>query len=217
MFTWSSVRHCRILVSSWKGLAPITSALVNPYLPTHSQVVLVDNKHAAIGGLDLCYGRWDTHTHPLADVHPTNLFKTLFPGQEYNNSRILDFSQLNNYVSNPLSIREYARMPWHDVGTVFLFFDCLALLTNECSGSYDIGWHCRLGHCATLYWALEHNQAEKDKGMRMCLFYYHFLIRFLSTAMISKCDYFMRLLIFNSFHTKDLSYSCVPSRPYTCS
>jgi phospholipase D1/2 len=85
---------------------------------TRFQIVLVDNKHAAIGGLDLCYGRWDTHTHPLADVHPTNLFKTLFPGQEYNNTRILDFNQVNNYVSNKLSIRDYGRMPWHDVGTV---------------------------------------------------------------------------------------------------
>lgn len=94
------------------------SSLVHSCLPTHSQVVLVDNKHAAIGGLDLCYGRWDTHTHPLADVHPTDLSKTLFPGQEYNNGRILDFNEVDKYVSNTLSIREYARMPWHDVSTV---------------------------------------------------------------------------------------------------
>ena len=78
----------------------------------------------------MCYGRWDTHTHPLADVHPTNLFKTLFPGQEYNNGRILDFNKVNNYVSNPLSIREYPRMPWHDVGIVFLSFDCPFLTRN---------------------------------------------------------------------------------------
>jgi phospholipase D1/2 len=41
----------------------------------------VDNHFACIGGLDLCFGRWDTHTHPLADVHPTNFSLTLFPGQ----------------------------------------------------------------------------------------------------------------------------------------
>lgn len=102
--------------------------LVNPYLQTYSQVVLVDNKYAAIGGIDLCYGRWDTHTHPLADVHPTNLFKTLFPGQDYNNARIMDFSQVNDYVSNTLSMRDYARMPWHDVGSGLLYFRCPALL-----------------------------------------------------------------------------------------
>lgn len=41
----------------------------------------MDNKRAAIGGLDLCFGRWDTHTHPVADVHPTKFSWTLFPGQ----------------------------------------------------------------------------------------------------------------------------------------
>lgn len=25
---------------------------------------------AFIGGLDLCYGRWDVNSHLLADVHP---------------------------------------------------------------------------------------------------------------------------------------------------
>ena len=53
--------------------------------------MVVDNHRACIGGLDLCFGRWDTHTHPLADVHPTSFADTLFPGQDYNNARVLDF------------------------------------------------------------------------------------------------------------------------------
>lgn len=81
----------------------------------HEKVVVVDNHFACIGGLDLCFGRWDTHTHPLADVHPTDFSKTLFPGQDYNNSRIMDFQHVDNFVSNALSILESARMPWHDV------------------------------------------------------------------------------------------------------
>lgn len=70
---------------------------------------MVDNHRACIGGLDLCFGRWDTNTHPLAvspehyesdwdscltirqDVHPTNFAAALFPGQDYNNARVLDF------------------------------------------------------------------------------------------------------------------------------
>ena len=51
----------------------------------------MDQHRACIGGLDLCFGRWDTHNHPLADVHPTHLENTLFPGQDYNNARVLDF------------------------------------------------------------------------------------------------------------------------------
>ncbi|KAG5650050.1 hypothetical protein H0H81_000948 [Sphagnurus paluster] len=79
------------------------------------QVVVVDNHYAAIGGLDLCFGRWDTHTHPLADVHPTDFSRTLFPGQDYNNARVMDFKEVYNYASNTLSILDTGRMPWHDV------------------------------------------------------------------------------------------------------
>ena len=57
----------------------------------HEKVVVVDNHRACIGGLDLCFGRWDTHTHPLADAHPTDFSATLFPGQDYNNARVFDF------------------------------------------------------------------------------------------------------------------------------
>lgn len=78
------------------------------YFSHHEKLCVVDNKLAAMGGLDACYGRWDTRNHPLADVHPTEFFKSLFPGQgmdarpktcapevltesDYNNSRIMDF------------------------------------------------------------------------------------------------------------------------------
>ncbi|KAF7332538.1 Phospholipase [Mycena kentingensis (nom. inval.)] len=81
----------------------------------HEKVVVVDNHYACIGGLDLCFGRWDTHTHPLADVHPTDFSQTLFPGQDYNNARIMDFQAVYNYASNALSSLESGRMPWHDV------------------------------------------------------------------------------------------------------
>uniref|UniRef100_A0A0W0EW24 Phospholipase n=1 Tax=Moniliophthora roreri TaxID=221103 RepID=A0A0W0EW24_MONRR len=85
----------------------------------HEKVVVVDNHYAAIGGLDLCFGRWDTHNHPLADVHPTDWDETLFPGQDYNNARIMDFQSVGNYASNAISIQESARMPWHDVHMTF--------------------------------------------------------------------------------------------------
>lgn len=48
-------------------------------------------------------------------MHPTDFERTLFPGQDYNNARVLDFKDVKNYVSNGLSIIETARMPWHDV------------------------------------------------------------------------------------------------------
>jgi phosphatidylserine/phosphatidylglycerophosphate/cardiolipin synthase-like enzyme len=93
----------------------------------HEKVVVVDNEYAAIGGLDLCFGRWDTHSHPLADVHPTDFSKTLFPGQDYNNARVMDFKEVGDYVSNALSIQDVPRMPWHDV-SVYFFFLCLSCI-----------------------------------------------------------------------------------------
>jgi phospholipase D1/2 len=88
----------------------------------HEKVVVVDNHHACIGGLDMCFGRWDTQNHPLADAHPTDFSRTLFPGQEYNNARITDFKDVSDYVSETISVLESPRMPWHDVRLLVSFF-----------------------------------------------------------------------------------------------
>jgi phospholipase D1/2 len=39
--------------------------------------------------LDLCYGRWDTNQHSIADAHPGNMDRIVFPGQDFNNARML--------------------------------------------------------------------------------------------------------------------------------
>lgn len=57
------------------------------YWAHHEKLCLVDGSIAFMGGLDLCYGRWDTNQHPLADCHPSNLEDIVFPGQDYNNAR----------------------------------------------------------------------------------------------------------------------------------
>ncbi|GAA5985829.1 hypothetical protein JCM5350_006905 [Sporobolomyces pararoseus] len=81
----------------------------------HEKVVVVDNTIACIGGLDICFGRWDTKTHPLSDCHVTDFSRLLFPGQDYNNARVQDFQQVDEWVSNQQSRLETARMPWQDV------------------------------------------------------------------------------------------------------
>lgn len=93
----------------------------------HEKLVVVDNHRGCVGGLDICFGRWDTHNHPLADVHPTDWSRTLFPGQDYNNARVLDFQNVDNYVSNAVSIMETPRMPWHDVHMTICGSVCLDL------------------------------------------------------------------------------------------
>lgn len=78
-----------------------------------------------MGGLDLCFGRWDTHQHALADVHPSGVQNEISPGQDFNNSRIMDFKSVEEWQNNELSKAEYGRMPWHDVSLALIGDLCL--------------------------------------------------------------------------------------------
>ncbi|CBX99294.1 hypothetical protein IAQ61_000572 [Plenodomus lingam] len=85
------------------------------YWAHHEKFIVIDYAMAFIGGLDLCYGRWDEKQHPLSDVHPSGIQNQIFPGQDFNNNRILDFEGVDDWKSNKLNKLEYGRMPWHDV------------------------------------------------------------------------------------------------------
>lgn len=68
-----------------------------------------------MGGLDLCFGRWDTNSHPLADAHPTNVDQILLPGQDYNNARVFDFEDVEHWDRNKLDRTKNSRMGWSDL------------------------------------------------------------------------------------------------------
>ncbi|GAM84408.1 hypothetical protein ANO11243_024030 [Dothideomycetidae sp. 11243] len=85
------------------------------YWAHHEKFIVIDYNMAFIGGLDACFGRWDLRQHPLADVHPTGAHNEVWPGQDFNNNRILDFQAVENWEDNKLSKAENGRMPWHDV------------------------------------------------------------------------------------------------------
>ncbi|KAJ4364525.1 hypothetical protein N0V83_009120 [Neocucurbitaria cava] len=85
------------------------------YWAHHEKFIVIDYAMAFIGGLDLCYGRWDEKQHPLSDVHPSGIQNQIFPGQDFNNNRILDFEGVADWKSNKLDKLQYGRMPWHDV------------------------------------------------------------------------------------------------------
>ncbi len=85
------------------------------YWAHHEKLCLVDGKTAFMGGLDLCYGRWDTHQHPIADCHPSNVEDSVFPGQDFNNARIMDFQDVPHWQANKLPRNQSARMGWSDV------------------------------------------------------------------------------------------------------
>ncbi|KAF2161258.1 hypothetical protein M409DRAFT_59260 [Zasmidium cellare ATCC 36951] len=85
------------------------------YWAHHEKLCLVDGHVAFMGGLDLCYGRWDTNQHSISDVHPGDLKKIVFPGQDYNNARIMDFSDVQHWENNKLDRKYNSRMGWSDV------------------------------------------------------------------------------------------------------
>ncbi|CAK7205768.1 hypothetical protein SEUCBS139899_008547 [Sporothrix eucalyptigena] len=85
------------------------------YWAHHEKLCIIDNHIAFMGGLDLCFGRWDTNSHPIADAHPENLDDILFPGQDYNNARVYDFEDVDKWENNKLDRTKSSRMGWSDI------------------------------------------------------------------------------------------------------
>lgn len=85
------------------------------YWAHHEKLIVVDYGMAFIGGLDLCFGRWDNHQHILSDMHPEGVAREVWPGQDFNNNRVMDFKNVEDWKENELSKADAGRMPWHDV------------------------------------------------------------------------------------------------------
>jgi phospholipase D1/2 len=86
----------------------------------HEKFIVIDYSMAFIGGLDLCFGRWDARHHPLSDIHPDEVTAEVWPGQDYNNNRVMDFQKVQDWQDNELSKADYGRMPWHDVSMALI-------------------------------------------------------------------------------------------------
>ena len=85
------------------------------YWAHHEKLCLIDGTVAFMGGLDLCFGRWDPNSHPLADAHPTDVNQILFPGQDFNNARVYDFQDVTKFMDNKLDRTKSSRMGWSDL------------------------------------------------------------------------------------------------------
>ena len=107
----------------------------------HEKMVIVDRSIAFIGGIDLCYGRWDTRYHELMDnfnIHPavdeskaseSKLEGSIerkyarWIGKDYRNT----FYNKENQTTWDKPFEDYRgvekneipRMPWHDVSCAF--------------------------------------------------------------------------------------------------
>lgn len=84
------------------------------YWSHQEKLCLIDGRIAFMGGLDLCFGRWDTHQHAIADA-PADLNEIVFPGQDYHNPRVLGFRDIAHWEKNQLNRGVTSRMGWSDV------------------------------------------------------------------------------------------------------
>ncbi|CCF55777.1 hypothetical protein KAFR_0A03420 [Kazachstania africana CBS 2517] len=80
----------------------------------HEKLCVIDSTVAFMGGIDLCFGRYDTPEHVLRDAYD-DLKDQTFPGKDYSNARVCDFYELNKPFESMYDRNEVPRMPWHDV------------------------------------------------------------------------------------------------------
>lgn len=65
-----------------------------------------------MGGIDLCFGRYEHSGYPLCEPIPG---KTFFKGQDYSNPRIYDFENVGNFDKCLIDKTSQPRMPWRDI------------------------------------------------------------------------------------------------------
>ena len=83
----------------------------------HEKLVIIDQKIAFVGGLDLCWGRYDTNKHPI--VEEPNKYNTYYyPGCDYINERQVDLHNVEKFYEEQLPRNKMPRMAWHDVHTM---------------------------------------------------------------------------------------------------
>ncbi|KAK5695644.1 Phospholipase D1, partial [Elasticomyces elasticus] len=91
----------------------------------HEKLCIIDHTLAFVGGIDLCFGRWDTPQHHLTDDKATGFEAgdtpkdsdhcQLWPGKDYSNPRIQDFYELDKPYEEMYDRNTIPRMPWHDI------------------------------------------------------------------------------------------------------
>ena len=80
----------------------------------HEKLVVIDQTIGYVGGLDLCWGRYDFSQHPIYEP-PNPQREYHFPLIDYSNARICDFKDVQNYTIESVKREDTTRMPWHDV------------------------------------------------------------------------------------------------------
>ena len=81
----------------------------------HEKMVIIDQAIAFMGGLDLCFGRYDNDLYSLRETDGSMKGEYLFPGQDYYNVRIKEFRNVQNWRQPIIDPTSQPRMPWRDI------------------------------------------------------------------------------------------------------
>ncbi|CAO3699468.1 unnamed protein product [Rhizopus microsporus] len=111
---WMQTVHPNIIVQRHANLTS------SPFWAHHEKILVIDNRLAFVGGLDLCFGRYDTQAHELTDYDSADISWEVFPGQDYSNPRIKDFQKVSQYGTELIDKTTTPRMPWHDIHTAMV-------------------------------------------------------------------------------------------------
>lgn len=110
--------HSQHVVETLEGLHSNIKVLRHPggktkvYWTHHQKTCVIDRRLAFVGGIDLCFGRYDTPEHPLVDeCH----LSPVFPGKDYYNPAFQDFMNLEQPFVDLVDRTVIPRMPWHDI------------------------------------------------------------------------------------------------------
>ena len=83
----------------------------------HEKLVVIDNQVAFVGGIDLCWGRFDINQHPIVEKeNEAHLY--LYPGSDYINERQVDLHDVENFYKEQIDRNKFPRMGWHDIHTM---------------------------------------------------------------------------------------------------
>lgn len=84
----------------------------------HAKLVIIDQQLAFVGGLDICYGRWDTRGHSLLDIGKNDQEACLYPGNDYCNEKKKPMSHTEDPHFCSLDRPTEVRMPFHDTAVL---------------------------------------------------------------------------------------------------
>ena len=110
-------KHTKIFLT---GLSPNIKVIRHPkksfdlLWSHHEKLVVIDQEYAYVGGLDLCWGRYDCHSHPITEPENENE-EYEFPFIDYSNARINDFMNVPEYLKENVPRKTSVKMPWHDI------------------------------------------------------------------------------------------------------